>query len=152
MNRRLQYSILIADLLWIAAACGFTYWTQNKPTGNLPELFQWVYVLAALSIWSVLSVSEKLEGFRGGWHFPRVCAQVMVAVFGLTGSLILLALSLRQLHLLRALFVLAAVLPVGLIGIRCFVRRLVASTSSAGSKRRVISLGARRIADELALK
>ncbi len=152
MNRRLQYSILIADLLWIAAACGFTYWTQDKPTGSLPGFFQWVYVLAALSIWFVLSVSEKLEGFRGGWHFPRVCAQVMVAVFSLTGSLLLLALSLRQFHLLRALFVLVGVLPVGLIGIRCFVRRLVVSTSNAGTKRRVIILGAGRIANELVLK
>jgi len=151
MNRRLQYSILIADLLWIAAACGFIYWMQSKPTGSLPGFFQWVYVLAALSIWSALSVSEKLEGFRGGWHFPRVCAQVMVAVFGLTGSLLILALSLRQVHLLRALFLLVGVLPVGLIGIRCLVRRLV-STSNAGAKRRVIILGAGRIANELALK
>src|SRR6266849_5806313 len=101
MNRMLQYSILIADLLWIAAACGFIHWTQNGPTGNLSGFFQWAYLLAALSIWSVLSVSKKLEGFRGGWYFPRVCAQVMVAVFSLTGLLLILALSFRQFHLLR---------------------------------------------------
>src|SRR5882672_12702487 len=98
MNRGLQYSILMADLLWIAAACGFTHWMQNEPTGNLPGFFQWACVLAALLIWSVLSVSKKLEGFRGGWYFPRVCAQVMVAVFSLTGSLLILALSFRQFY------------------------------------------------------
>src|SRR5882762_6030472 len=121
MNRRLQYSILVADLLWIAAACDFVYGMQNELTGNLPGLFQWAYTLAAFSIWSALSVSKKLEGFHGGWYFPRVCAQVMVAVISLTGSLLILAFSFRQLYLLRALLELGGILSIGLIGIRCLV-------------------------------
>src|SRR5258708_38241898 len=96
MDHRLQYSILAADLLWIAAACGFTHWAQNGPPGNLPGLFQWANVLAALSIWSALYVGKKLEGFRGGWYFPRVCAQVTVAVAYLIGSLLILTFTLGQ--------------------------------------------------------
>ena len=152
MNRRLQYSILAADLLWIAAACGLTHRAQNQPIGSFSGFFQWVYVLTALSIWSVLYMSKKLEGFRGGWHFPRVCAQVTVAVFYLVGSLLILTFTFRQSYGLRALLELGCLLPAGLISIRCLVRQLVSSQSNAGAKRRVIILGTGRIVHELALK
>src|SRR5882724_11720311 len=140
MNRRLQYSILTADLLWIATACGFTHWAQ-KGSGTSPGLFQWANVLAALLIWSLLYVGKKLEGFRGGWHFPRVCAQVTVAVAYLIGSLLMLTFTFGRPYELRELFALGSLVPIGLIGIRCLVRWFVNSRANARTKRRVIILG-----------
>jgi lipopolysaccharide/colanic/teichoic acid biosynthesis glycosyltransferase len=152
MNRRLQCAILAADLLWIIAVSGFTHWVRSGPAGNQPGSFEPVLVLAALSIWSVLYVSKQLEGFRGGWHFPRVCAQVTVAVFYLMGSLLVLTFLLGQPDGLRELLGLGCLLPAGLIAIRCLGRWLINSQSNAETKRRVIILGSGRIARELAVK
>jgi putative colanic acid biosynthesis UDP-glucose lipid carrier transferase len=152
MNRRLQCAILAADLLWIIAASGFTHWVRSGSAGNQPGPFEPVFVLAALSIWSVLYVSKQLEGFRGGWHFPRVCAQVTVAVFYLMGSLLVLAFLLGQADGPRELLGLGCVLPAGLIAIRCLGRWLINSQSNTETKRRVIILGSGRIARELAVK
>src|SRR5262245_43858133 len=64
MNRKLQYSILGADLIWMAVVFFFAIPLHNGQGANLtrwnlPALF------VAFSIWTVLYFSKKLEGLRG---------------------------------------------------------------------------------------
>lgn len=150
MNRKLQYSILCADLLWMTLAFVFALSSQNGRwnfTGpDLPVLFM------ASSIWTVLYFSKKLEGFRGGWYFPSVFSQVMVGVFYLITSLLGLALLAKYCYSRSVLLSLACLLPAGFLAIRCLTWWLSISRSRAWARRKVVILGSGRLVRELALK
>src|SRR5882762_5440618 len=91
MNQKLKYSILAADLLWIAAAFEAAQTIQSRlilGRAGLPQALYAPAVLLAASIWTLLYFREKLEGFGGGRWFPTVFAQVTTAVIYLLGALL----------------------------------------------------------------
>jgi lipopolysaccharide/colanic/teichoic acid biosynthesis glycosyltransferase len=151
MNRKLQYSILGADLIWMAAAFLFAIPLHNGQGANLTR-WNLPALLVAFSIWTVLYFSKKLEGFRGGWYFPSVFSQVVVGVFYLMSSLLGLTFLAGYSYPRSALLWLACLLPTGFIAIRCLVWWLAISRSWARAARRVVILGSGRLVRELALK
>src|SRR5262245_23993159 len=154
MNRSLRYAILSADLFWIAGVFLLSQLLWSGPTAptTLSTLVHLPPILAAIAIWVVLYFSKKLDCFRRGWHLPSVCAQVTVAVCYLIGSLLAAALCAKYNFSLLGLPYIACLLPVGFVSIRGLAFRLVTSRSADSIKRRVVILGAGRVARELARK
>lgn len=156
MNRKLQYAILTADLLWIGAAFVFAHLLCNETAivraGFSARLIHIPAVLAAFLIWIVLYFGKRLEGFCRGWHLPSVFAQVTVGVCCLMGALLLLALCAKYDYSWAEFLCLGTLLPVGLIAIRCSARCLVTLRRSPRGKRRVVIVGAGRMVRELAHK
>ena len=154
MNRKLQYLILGADLLWIAVVFIFAYSLQNgaamgRAVALLPGHFP--AILIAASLWVVLYFRKRLEGFHGGWNLPGIFAQVIVGVFYLTVSLLLLGFATHY-YSLPVLLYFAGLLPPGFVGVRCLAWWLAVSRSGARPRRRVVILGSGRLVRELAFK
>ncbi len=143
MNPRIRQSILLLDLVWIAAAftCAYALRYEYVQIGSESGASFYEFVPAvgsALVIWTFLYLNKNLEGFRGGWHLPTVISQTVVGVFYLMAFL--LAFAFLQKH------------PIGLVIIRCFVRWLISSRSWKGICRRAVILGSGHLAHELAYK
>jgi lipopolysaccharide/colanic/teichoic acid biosynthesis glycosyltransferase len=157
MNSRIRQSVLLLDLLWIAAAFTFAYEVRYEYLGF--GLQSWSSfreflpaVGAALLIWTFLYLSKNLEGFRGGWHLPTVFSQIVVAVFYLMTSLLALAFLQKHYYSRLLLLYLACLLPIGLIAIRCLMRWIIASRTWNGATRRAVIVGSGHLAYELAYK
>src|SRR5260370_19798336 len=119
MNRKLQYAILGADLLWIGGTFTVADLLSNgsiigRP-GSAVTPFHFSAVLVALSVWIVLYFSKKLEGFCRGWHLPSVFAQVTVGVFYLMGAAFVLALCGKHDRSTAVLLCVGGLLPLGFI-------------------------------------
>jgi lipopolysaccharide/colanic/teichoic acid biosynthesis glycosyltransferase len=149
MNRKLRYSILAADLAWITISC----WLIDRMQQGLTAAssLDLINVASGLPLWSILYFSKNLEGFRGGWHLPRICAQVIVGVTYLSGILLVMSSLVQRPNSLASVLEQGCLIAVGLIAIRCIARWLVASTSRTAAKCRVVILGNGRIVRELAL-
>jgi len=155
MNWKLRYLILGADLLWITSAFMFAHVLRIPLAVSRADFWQFADVpaiLVASSIWAILYFRKELEGFRGGWYFPSVFAQVVVGVFYLMSCLLALAFLLNHPYSQLATFYFGCLLLLGFTIIRCLAWWLVISRSNARAKRRVVILGSGRIVDELALK
>ena len=157
MNQRIRQSILILDLLWIAVAFTLSYILRYESIqiGNdsWASFRNFVPAVGAvLLIWTFLYLNKNLEGFRGGWHLPTVISQTAVGVFYLMAFLLALAFLQRHYYSRLLLLYLACLLPIGLIGIRCFARWVIASRSWNGATRRAVILGNGHLARELAYK
>ncbi len=157
MNPRIRQSILLLDLVWIAAAftCAYALRYEYVQIGSESWASFYEFVPAvgsALVIWTFLYLNKNLEGFRGGWHLPTVISQTVVGVFYLMAFLLAFAF-LQKHYYSRLLFLyLACLLPIGLVIIRCFVRWLISSRSWKGICRRAVILGSGHLAHELAYK
>ncbi len=106
----------------------------------------------ALLIWTFLYFSKNLEGFRGGWHSPTIFSQVTIADFYLMAFLLALAFLRKHYYSRLLLLCLACLLLVGLISIRIFARRVIASHSWNSASRRAVIMGSGHLANELAYK
>jgi len=156
MNRKLQYAILSADLLWMCGAFGFAHLLGHGASIGSAGSPAWsahiVAVMAALLVWSVLFFSKKLEGSSRGWHLPSIVAQVTVGVCYLMTALLAVAVFVRVDASPLEFLYLCGLLPLGLIGIRCSAWALVSLPADSRKKRKVVILGAGRVARELAHK
>src|SRR5215831_12097731 len=153
MHRSLRYAILGADLFWIVGVFVFVQFLWcGLLAGGMSTLVPLSPILAASSIWVVLYFSKRLDCFRRGWHLPSVCAQVTVAVCYLVVALLVLALFAKYDYSRLGLPYIACLLPVGLVSIRGLALRLMTSWSAGAIKRKVVILGAGRVARELAHK
>ncbi len=156
MNRKLQYAILGADLLWIGGTFTVADLLSNRSIigrpGSAVTPFHFSAVLVALSVWIVLYFSKKLEGFCRGWHLPSVFAQVTVGVCYLMGAVFVLALCGKHDRSTAELLCVGGLLPLGFIAVRCSAWGFVTLRADRRSKRRVVILGAGRMARELAHK
>src|ERR1700751_5334696 len=101
MTHRIHQVILVLDMLWIVVAFVFAYLLRYqylefgpKSWASLSGFFP--AIGAALLIWTFLYLSKNLDGFAGGWHFPTVFSQVLVAVFYLMVFLLSLSFIQRQ--------------------------------------------------------
>jgi lipopolysaccharide/colanic/teichoic acid biosynthesis glycosyltransferase len=156
MNRKLRYATLSADLLWMCGAFVFAHLlchgTSIGRTGSVTWLVHMVAIVAAILVWSVLFFSKKLEGSSRGWHLPSIAAQVTVGVCYLMAALLATAVVTRIDAPPAELLYLGGLLPFGFIGIRCSAWALVSLPADPTKKRKVVILGAGRIARELAHK
>ncbi|HWZ46040.1 MAG TPA: sugar transferase [Candidatus Saccharimonadales bacterium] len=151
MSRKLRYSIIAADLLWMALAFILVHWLPVGPPMGGSGIAGLLYA-CAFPIWIGLYFTKKLEGFRGGWHLPNICAQVTVGVLYMVVALFAVALFTHAAYSMPALLSLMCLWAVGFISIRCGTWWLAASRSRLRGRRRVVILGRGRVASELALK
>jgi lipopolysaccharide/colanic/teichoic acid biosynthesis glycosyltransferase len=155
MNQKLRYSILAADLLWIAPASAAAHILQNGLTvgrAELPRTFYAPEILLIASIWTVLYSRQRLEGFGGGRWFPSVLAQVTTAVIYLLGALLVFAFLWNNGDSRLELVYIGTLLPLGFIAIRCLTWWLVTSRPRGASRRRVVILGSGQLVHDLASK
>lgn len=148
--------ILFGDLLWsipaLLGAEALRYGGLRDPAlrAATPAFLPFLALTAVL--WMLLSSWMKLDCFRGGWRFPAVVSQVLLAVLCLM-SILLSAGYLRRDYVSRlALSYFGILLFLGFVGIRYSVRFLLLAKHRTGRVRKVVIVGADRIARELALK
>src|SRR5260370_28120319 len=155
MNWKVRYVILGADLMWITIDFMFAHVLRITLAVSRADFWQFADVpaiLVASSIWAILYFRKELEGFRGGWYFPSVFAQVVVGVFYLMSCLLALAFLLNHPYSQLATFYFGCLLLLGFTIIRCLAWWLVISRSNARAKRRVVILGRGPIVDDPAPK
>jgi len=149
-------SILLADLLWSVVA----FVTADcLRYGRIWDLTSWrtiesllPFLAATAALWLLLSFLMKLDCFHGGWRFPAVVSHVFLAVVTLMFVLLSVGYLWREYVSRLMLVYFAGLLFVGFIGIRYFARQLLLARHHSGDVRRIMILGADRIARELALK
>jgi putative colanic acid biosynthesis UDP-glucose lipid carrier transferase len=152
VDGKLRYSILSADLAWLAAALAITQWQMTGSPGQLATASPLRGALAAIPVWAALYFAKRLEGFRGGWRLSQICAQVTVGVLYLLAFLGGLALAIQEAVPSKELLDIACLLPPGFVGIRLVAWWLVILRSRRRPKRRVVILGSGRLVRELILK
>ncbi len=148
--------ILLADLAWsVVAWLGAdalrygAFWKaadRSSTYGLLP------FLAVTIIIWMLLSAWMKLDCFRGGWHFPAVFSRLFLAVFCLMCVLLSGGYLAREYVSRLALTYFGVLLFGGFVGIRYVGRLLLLARSRGGKVRRVVIVGANRVARELALK
>jgi len=153
MKKGLQYLICLADLVWILSSFVLANVIRYNP-GPAPAGLKTYAPIVALTLllWIIVFFSKKLEGFTLGWHLPTVASQLIVASAYLVGGLLALGF-LLQLALSRlAIGLLAFLLPLGFIGIRCVAWAIVKSRSLSGAIKPVVIIGDGRLSQQLASK
>jgi lipopolysaccharide/colanic/teichoic acid biosynthesis glycosyltransferase len=143
---RLRYSILVADLLWVAAACALER-RFGSPMGagaygrTGTGYFYLMAVGTLLLLWTILFFYKNLEGFSRGWHFPTICSHVIVG----TTYLIVVLLPLEYLSGVNQSWLvylqLGLLLSTGFICIRGASWGLVKLWSRIGGRRRAVIVG-----------
>jgi lipopolysaccharide/colanic/teichoic acid biosynthesis glycosyltransferase len=151
-NRKLRYLILAGDLAWLGAIVLMPAWLETGLPTRAGGFRLWTGVLAALGAWTVLYLTKDLEGFRGGWRLPHMCAQVTVGVLYLVVFLAGFAVVTRTLYEPAGLLNLGLLLPPGFVCVRCLAWGAVLLRARRRPKRRAVILGSGRIVRELALK
>lgn len=155
MTSRLRYAILVADLFWITGVFMVAEYLWRGPSLDAAPAATVIHlppILAALVMWIPLYFSKRLDCFSRGWHLPSICAQVTVAVCYLTGLLVALALCTKYSYSWLGLPVVACSLLVGFVSIRGLMFKMVTSRSADSMRRKIVILGAGRVARELARK
>lgn len=110
------------------------------------------FLAVTVIFWTFLPTWMKLDCFRGGWHFPAVVSRVLLAVLWLMCILLAAGYFAQEYVSRLALSYFGVLLFVGFLGIRYAARRLLLSRYHSGKIRRLVIVGAGRIARELALK
>jgi|GEM_PF-590425 len=158
MTRRLAQFIFVADLLIVSASLFLAYYLRSlaEPSPGTLSVFiaqWWPMILPAIGLWTILYIHMKLDGFRGGWHLPRLTSQLTLAVFLLISLLFAVGYLERQFSYSRFVLLLFGFLVLlGFILVRCCVRSLIMSKSRSGGSRKVVILGNGNVARELAYK
>lgn len=156
MNQRnLPYGILVSDLLWsmlaMAGALVLRYgWEWNHVKLVASALLP--FLAATWVIWTFLSLSLPLDGFRGGWRLSAVVSQSLLAVCGLMLILLSGGYLVRRYVSRLALADFCLLLLAGFVLIRVAAYLILRTRSKNGSARRVVILGRGRLARELARK
>lgn len=155
MNKKLRYSILLADLLWVSAVFEATHIVQSRQILSSAGLREGLYapaLLLALSMWALLYFKERLEGFEGGRWFPTVFAQVTTAVIYILSALLIFAILSKNGDLRLELPYIGILLPLGFISIRSLAWWLVLSGRGGVARRRVVILGGGQLVHDVARK
>ena len=155
MNQKLRYSILAVDLLWIAAIVESAQTIQDRlipGRAGAPPAFHATAVLLALSIWTVLYLRERLDGFGGERWFPTVFAQVTTGVTYIIGALLAFAFLSKNHNSRLELLYTGTLLPLGFMAIRSLAWWVVTSRPGGKPKRRVVILGSGQLVQDLARK
>jgi lipopolysaccharide/colanic/teichoic acid biosynthesis glycosyltransferase len=151
-HRKLRYLILAGDLMWLGVIVLMPSWLRTGLLAHAGGSRPWTAALVAVVAWAALYLTKDLEGFRGGWRFPHICAQVIVGVLYLVVFLSGIAVVTRTLYVPSTLFDLGLLSPPGFIGIRCLAWAAVILRGRRHPKRRVVIVGTGRLVRELTLK
>jgi lipopolysaccharide/colanic/teichoic acid biosynthesis glycosyltransferase len=148
--------ILFADVAWsIVAFFGANvlrygaFWKAADRSSTYALL---PFLAVTIVFWILLSAWMKLDCFRGGWHFPAVFSRLFLAICSLICALLSGAYLAQEYVSRLALTYFGVLLFGGFVGIRYLGRLLLLARYRAGKVRRVVIVGANRIARELALK
>lgn len=148
--------ILGSDLIWLAismlSACVMRYGLTITELPSYTLLVFSIMLLQAAIVWIFLWTRLGLDGFRGGWRFPAVFSQIILAVSVLMGTV------LASDYLLRAYVSRLVAGYFGVMTLTGFVLIRVAAhlffdvTRRSGLIRRVVIVGSSPVARELAEK
>ena len=157
MGRRLRYTILLSDLLWILISLTIAYLlregTQAPSVVGQPSYLEFsIVVVLAAAVWTLLYGRMRLDGFSDGWEAPRVFSRVLISVLLLMSIMLSTAFLARQFYSRLLLSYFAFFLASGFIGIRSLTRAFVASRSRNHAQSRVVIMGNGHIAREIADK
>lgn len=155
-TRRLEFWILLADLVWIGGAFlisdllrfGFT-WTPDERM-SIDALMP--FAVAAAVIWIALSLFMQMDGFRGGWKFSTVFSHVLFGTCCTMAVLLTLGYLARSYVSRLALAYFLLLLFGGCLGIRITARAMLRRWHKDGNVWRVVILGGGRVAQEVATK
>jgi lipopolysaccharide/colanic/teichoic acid biosynthesis glycosyltransferase len=146
--------ILSADLVWIPVALGIEQALDSlRPlrAGLGPSNFV-IYVVGTVLTWILLSERMRLDGFRGGWRWPALLSNLLLA----TALLIVVLFAVENVSIRYVgrltLSAFAGLLLAGFIAIRALALHCVIERYRQGKVRRVVILGSGRVASELADK
>jgi lipopolysaccharide/colanic/teichoic acid biosynthesis glycosyltransferase len=148
---RLSTWILLADLLWVAAAtlgAGVLRYGVRDFVWS-PRL--WLVLLTTWVIWLFLSARMRLDGFRGGWRLPAMISHIFIAVACEMCGLLTLGYLARNYVSRLALIYFGLLLLVGFIAIRSAVWFLLRARNRSGDVWKVVILGSGRVARELGI-
>src|SRR5215469_6373129 len=128
--------ILVGDLLWMATAFAGSvllryglHWSKSNwlAVRNLIP-----FAIFSALLWVAFSVQVKLDGFRGGWHFPAVVSRIIVAVGVLMAFLLATGYALHEFVSRLALAYFGALLLIGFIFVRYCTRQWLNSQYGKG--------------------
>ncbi len=149
--------ILASDLLWIlgalAVAIRLRYASSSEGTGFGAHIQQYaLMVLIAVAAWTFLYFEMDLDGFKGGWHFPAVFSELLVADALLMIVVLATAFLTQHYYSRLVLIYFALLLVLGLATIRVLARFCVSIGSQNDAQNRCVILGNGPVARELADK
>lgn len=110
------------------------------------------FALAAAITWTLLNLHMSLDGFKGGWHLPAILSKLIVGVTSLMVVLFALAFLTSHFYSRLVLFYFSLFFLLGVIGVRCLARVLVATQLKDMADHRCVILGHGTIARELVRK
>ena len=155
-QRKLSSRILASDLLWsILAMVGalvlrygaeWSHVEMRAASALLP------FLAATWVIWTILSLSLPLDGFRGGWRLSAVISQLLLGVGGLMLILLSGGYLVRRYVSRLALVHFCLLLLAGFVLVRAAAYLLLRARSKNGFASRVVIVGRGRLARELARK
>lgn len=120
---------------------------QERFAQNLMPL-----MFVAWLLWVLLSATMRLDGFRGGWHFPAMVSMLFLGVSFMMTAL-LAASYISRLYVSRlALGYFGLLVLVGFVGVRCAARLFLRARHRAGKVGRVVVVGDGQVACEIASK
>jgi lipopolysaccharide/colanic/teichoic acid biosynthesis glycosyltransferase len=155
-QRRLSVAVLIADLVWSAAAMGaalaLRYGVHWRSLDKDSALHLLPFLGAAWLIWALFSLLLPLDGFRGGWRLSASVSQLLLAVSGLMLILLSGGYLFRGYASRLALVQFGLLLFLGFVLLRIAFYLLLRARLKNGGVRRVVILGRGRLARELARK
>ena len=152
-----RYWILAADVLWLFGALEIAIKLRYAGAGASADFnahFEayFLLVLVAVVVWSLLYFEMELDGFRGGWHFPAILSQLIVAEAFLMVALLAVAFLTRHYYSRLVLTYFAIFLVLGLVAVRFLARSLAAFRPKGAVEDRCVILGSGPVACELADK
>jgi lipopolysaccharide/colanic/teichoic acid biosynthesis glycosyltransferase len=154
--RYLRQSILAADMVGIALAMMgadlLRYGTHWDLTDRLSIHALLPYLVLSWVTWLTLSSWMRLDCFSGGWRFPAVVSQLLVAIVCLMSSLLTMSYLAKHLVSRLALGYFAVLLFIGFLIIRYVARLILRARYATGAIRRVVIAGTGNVARELARK
>jgi len=157
MSRRLQFAVLLTDLLWILISATAAYLLRYRINGlsatNHRSYIECVLVAGvAMVVWAFLFTRMRLDGFSDGWEAPRVLSQVTTGVLLLSCVMLSAAFLARQWYSRLLLCYFGAFLLIGFVAIRSLMRAFVASRFRNRAQQQVVVMGSGNIAREVADK
>ena len=153
-SRRIHFSILTADLLWIAVALAGSFLLRYR--GNfihvsshpLQSSFP-VILLGSSATWFLLYQMMDLDCFRGGWQMSATVSRTSLAVAIHFAVILACGYFARMYYSRLLLFYFLLLLWPGLLGIRFGAHSLLRAQKRAGKTRKVVLIGDNGLAREM---
>lgn len=155
-TRRIEFWILLADLIWIVVAFlaadllrfGLT-WSSGERVAIRALL---PFAVATCGCWTVLSLVMDMDGFRGGWRMSAMLSQLLLGLSCTIALVTTLGYFSRNYVSRLALTYFLFLLGTGFVGVRCGTRTSMRLLQRGKELWRVLILGNGRVAQEVSAK